>query len=87
VEVGNAEVEGINLTVTRGVDVHGQVAWEEKPPGDMQTVHVILQPLDEGPYSLNSGAFKVEPDGTFVVKNVAEAGTGRGLSRGAWTAF
>ena len=74
VEVGNADVEGINLTVTRGVDVHGQVAWEEKPPGDMQTVHVILQPLDEGPYSLNSGAFKVEPDGTFVVKNVAEAG-------------
>ena len=87
VEVGNTDVEGINLTVTRGVDVHGQVVWEEKPPGDIQSVHVVLQPIDEGPYSSNSGAFKVEPDGTFVIKNVTEAGYRPRVFAGSWDCF
>jgi hypothetical protein len=72
VEVGNADVEGINLTITRGVDVSGHVAWEEKPPGDVQSVHVALQASDRSPYSWNSRVFEAKSDGTFVIKNVAE---------------
>jgi len=87
VEVGNADVEGINLTITRGVDVHGQVAWEEKPPGEAHSIRVALQASDEGPYSWNSSAFEVKPDGTFVIKNVTEAGYRPLVFTGSWDCF
>jgi hypothetical protein len=71
-EVGNADVEGINVTITRGVDVSGRVAWEQKPPSESQGVHVALQISGQGPSSWNSGAFESKPDGTFLIKNVQE---------------
>jgi len=71
-EVGNADVEGVNVTITRGVDVSGRVAWEQKPPSEAQGVHVALQISDEGPFPSNSGAPVAEPDGTFLIKNVPE---------------
>jgi hypothetical protein len=72
VEVGNADVEGINVTITRGVDVTGRVTWEQKPPSEAQGVHVALQVSDQGPSSWNSGASVAKPDGTFLIKNVPE---------------
>jgi protocatechuate 3,4-dioxygenase beta subunit len=72
VEVGNADVEGINVTVMRGVDVAGRVAWEQKPPGEAQGVHVALQVSDPGPFSWNSGASEAKPDGAFLIKNVPQ---------------
>ena len=72
VEVGNADVEGVNATITRGVDVSGRVAWEQKPPSEAQGVHVALQVSDQSPSSWNSGAFEPKPDGTFLIRNVQE---------------
>ena len=69
-DIGDSDVEGANLTIARGVDLSGHLAWEEKPPGEVQHPHVALYPLDEGVY--NSGAREVKPDGSFVIKNVAE---------------
>jgi protocatechuate 3,4-dioxygenase beta subunit len=71
-DVGNSDMEEINLTIMRGVDVSGRLTWEQKPPGEVQGVHVALQTSDQGPFSWNSGAFEVKPDGTFVIKNVPE---------------
>jgi protocatechuate 3,4-dioxygenase beta subunit len=71
-DVGNSDMDGINLTITRGVDVTGRLTWEQKPPSEVQSVHVALQTSDQGPFSWNSGAFEVKPDGTFVIENVPE---------------
>jgi protocatechuate 3,4-dioxygenase beta subunit len=87
VEVGDSDVEGVNLTIKRGVDVPGQVVWEEKPPGEVQSVHVGLRASEEGPYSWNSGAFEVRPDGTFVIKNVMEASYRPLVFTGSWDCF
>jgi len=59
VEVGDADVEGVNLTNPRAVvDVPGHVAWEENPPTEVQSIRVALRATDRGPYSWNSGASK-----------------------------
>jgi protocatechuate 3,4-dioxygenase beta subunit len=71
-EVGDSDVEGANLYITRGVDVPGHLVWGEKPPSDMQTLHVTLRPVTEGTYSPSTGAYEVKPDGSFVIKNVPE---------------
>jgi protocatechuate 3,4-dioxygenase beta subunit len=87
VEVGDADVEGVNLTIARGVDVPGHAAWEEKPPSDVQSVHVALRASDEGPYAWNSGAFEVKPDGAFIIKNVAEGIYKPHVFTGSWECF
>jgi hypothetical protein len=71
-EVGNADVEGINMTFLRGVDVSGRVVWEQKPPSEARGVRVALEVSDPGPFPSNSGAPVAEPDGTFLIKNVPE---------------
>lgn len=70
VDVGNSDMEGVNLTITPGVDVPGHFVWEQKPPGEVQSLRVALRSLDEGTY--NSEPREVKPDGSFVIKNVSE---------------
>jgi protocatechuate 3,4-dioxygenase beta subunit len=86
-DVGNSEVEGANLTITRGVDVPGHLAWKEKPRSEVQSVSVALRALDEGPYSPNSGAYEVKPDGSFVIKNVPEGVYRPHVFTGSWDCF
>jgi hypothetical protein len=87
-EVGNSDVEGVNLTITRGVDVSGRVAWEQKPPSEVQGVHVTLKASDRGPFSWNSGAFEAaKPDGTFLIKNVPEGVYRPYVITGSWDCF
>jgi protocatechuate 3,4-dioxygenase beta subunit len=69
-EVGNSDVEGVSLTITRGVDVPGHLLWEQKPPSEVRSPQVALQALDQG--TDNSGAHEVKADGSFVIKNVSE---------------
>jgi hypothetical protein len=73
VEVGDSDIEGITLTITRGVDVPGHLVWEDKPPSEVQAAHVLLQAYEDTPYNWSSGAVEVKPDGTFLLKNLAEA--------------
>jgi hypothetical protein len=70
-DVGDSDVEGANLTITRGMDLPGHVVWGEKHPSDEQRVHVALRPV-EGTYYSNPGAYEAKPDGSFVIKNVSE---------------
>jgi len=86
-DVGNSDVEGINLTITHGVDVSGHLTWEQKPPSEVQSVHVALQSSDQGPFSQNSGALEVKPDGTFVIKNVPEGIYKPNVFTGSWNCF
>lgn len=84
-EVGDSDVEGVNLTITRGVYVHGHLAWEEKPPSEVQSPEVALQALDESTY--NSGAQDAKADGSFVIKNVSEGVYRPQVFTGSWDCF
>jgi hypothetical protein len=69
-DVGNTDVEGITLTISRGAEIPGHVNWEGSPPGDQQNLHVRLHPLEEDLGGLPDQLVKL--DGTFQFKNVPE---------------
>jgi len=69
-EVGDSDVDGVTITISRGVDITGHVNWEGAPPSDLQRLHVMLHSLNEYPDGLPSQPLK--PDGTFQFKNVPE---------------
>ena len=69
-EVGDSDVDGVTITISRGVDITGHVNWEGAPPSDLQRFHVMLHSLNEYPDGLPSQPLK--PDGTFQFKNVPE---------------
>jgi hypothetical protein len=72
-DVGVSDVEGVNLTITRGAEVPGRIIWEGQPITEVQEVHVTLWTVDDSPYSPNVGAFQAtKADGSFLIKNVPE---------------
>lgn len=85
-EVGYSDVEGANLTITRGEDVAGHVVWEEKPQNEEQSVHVALRPVEGTDYP-NPGAYEVKPDRSFVIKNVSEGVYRPLVFTGSWDCF
>ena len=69
-EVGNADVDGVTITISRGVDISGHLIWEGAAPNEPGNIHVRLQPLGEDQPSFLEPA--VKPDGSFQFKNVPE---------------
>lgn len=69
-DVGNTDVEGITITISRGVDISGHLTWDGSPGGDSQDLIVILQPLEENEIGFRPQM--VKSDGTFQLKNVPE---------------
>jgi hypothetical protein len=71
IEVGNANVEGANLTITPGITVPGRIVWDGKPSLDRDELLVNITPVDSrisfnGPARVtgNSFVFKEVFDGT-----------------------
>lgn len=69
-EVGNSDVDGVTITISRGVDISGRLVWEGTPPNDLGNLHIGLDPLGEVHRFFSRPAIK--PDGTFQFKNVPE---------------
>jgi hypothetical protein len=69
-EVGISDVDGVTITISRGVDVSGRLTWEGTPPNELGNFHVGLEPLGEVQPFFSRPAIK--PDGTFQFKNVPE---------------
>ncbi len=69
-EVGNSDVDGVTITISRGVDIFGRFRWEGAPPNDLGNLHVGLEPVEEIQPFFSRPAIK--PDGTFQFKNVPE---------------
>jgi len=72
IEVGNANVEGVNLTIATGISVPGRIVWEGKPSLDRDELLVTIAPADSrisfnGPARVmgNSFALKDVFDGTY----------------------
>jgi Carboxypeptidase regulatory-like domain len=67
IEVGNANVEGVNLTIAPGISVPGRIVWEGKPSLDRDELLVSITPADSR-VSFNVPARVV--GSSFVLKDV-----------------
>jgi hypothetical protein len=67
IEVGNANVEGVNLTIMPGIAVSGRIVWDGKPSLDRDELLVSISPADSR-ISFNSPARVV--GSSFVLKHV-----------------
>jgi hypothetical protein len=69
-EVGNSDVEGVTITISRGTDIPGRLMWESVPARDPGDLRIRLQALGEE--QLYFAESTVRQDGTFHLKNVPE---------------
>ena len=69
-EVGNSDLDGVTITISRGVDISGRLKLEGAPASDPTGLHVSLQSLGEDQPYISQPT--VRPDGTFQFKNVPE---------------
>jgi hypothetical protein len=68
VEVGGADVDGVDLAFEPGVTVTGHLRWEDKAAAPNVPLVVSLE-QDEQAFSMHPTA-EVQPDGSFELKNV-----------------
>jgi len=68
-EVGNADVNEVNLALSTGVTIQGRLSVEQPPPTDFKIaqLRVQLSSLDTAPVSRNA---PVQEDGTFKLESV-----------------
>jgi len=71
VEVGETDVEGVDLTISRGADLKGRVIVEGQGSVDLSDVDVSL---DLAELDLRMGGMRgeVKADGTFTIPDVSE---------------
>jgi protocatechuate 3,4-dioxygenase beta subunit len=72
VDVGNADVEGVLLTIAPGILINGHVTWDGKPALESDELNVYLRSAVSGSIILNGEGAKVSEDGVFSLKNVWE---------------
>jgi hypothetical protein len=70
-EVGNADIEGLILSILPPIGVSGRIQWDSPSPASIGDVTIFLSSINKTIFAPTSGALK--QDGTFVVKNVPEA--------------
>jgi hypothetical protein len=68
--VGNSNIENIELVVSPGMPVTGRVRVEGDTQVNLGTVMISLQPKEFGPFG-GAGSSMVNPDGTFSIPNVS----------------
>jgi hypothetical protein len=70
IDVGNADVEGIGLTLAPGMPLNGRVTWDGQPTSEQNRLMLSLRGAD-GAYSYGGHAI-VTPPWTFVLTDVYE---------------
>jgi len=68
VEVGGADVDGVNLAFEPGVNITGHLRWEDKAAAPNVPLQVSLE-HDEQVFSMHPTA-EIQSDGSFELKNV-----------------
>lgn len=71
VDVGAADLEGVNVTVNARVDIPGRLQWEGLGQAKASDVSINLQPRQEMMWS-SGGSGNVKADGRFTLKNVGD---------------
>jgi len=74
VDVSNADVDGVSLVLTRGIDIPVRVTLEGKSAGSAADVSIALFPSpDETTITLNGPQSAVaQPDGSFLLKDISD---------------
>jgi hypothetical protein len=70
VDVGNADVEGIAMTVSPGTNVNGRIVWEGQPAVEKEDLTVTPAPTDV-PFGIR-GRSRVGRDNLFTLKGLGE---------------
>jgi Carboxypeptidase regulatory-like domain len=70
VDVGNADVEGIAMTVSPGTNVSGRIVWEGQPAVEKEELTVTPTPVDV-PFGIR-GRTRVGHDNLFTLKGLGE---------------
>lgn len=69
VDVGNANVEGVELTLKPGMEISGVVKAEGDAQLDLSQLNISLRTSGMNPFG-GGGAARVKPDGTFTFRNI-----------------
>jgi protocatechuate 3,4-dioxygenase beta subunit len=72
IDVGNTDLEGVELTITRGVEVHGRLTLEGNARVELAGLQVVLSAPDANPYLSVGASEQVNADGTFTLTEVSE---------------
>lgn len=71
IEVGNADVEGVTLTIAPGTTINGRVNWDGKPSLEGDELSVSLYSPEQ--IMEFGGAARVSPSGAFTLKDISES--------------
>jgi hypothetical protein len=69
-EVGNSDLEGVTITISRGVDVSGRITWDGTASNDFDHLRVDLHSLEKD--SIGIPEQPVKRDGSFRFSGVPE---------------
>jgi hypothetical protein len=70
IDVGNADVEGVTLTIASGMTINGRLIWDGKPSLEGDELSVSPSSSEQG---IEFGdAARVAPNGAFILKNISE---------------
>jgi Carboxypeptidase regulatory-like domain len=70
IDVGNADVEGVTLTIAPGMAISGRAIWDGKPSLEGDELSVSASSREQG---VEFGdAARVAPNGAFTLKNLSE---------------
>jgi hypothetical protein len=70
IDVGNADVEGVTLTIAPGMTINGRVIWDGKPSLESDELSISPSSTEQG-IEFDSPA-KVSPNGAFTLKDISE---------------
>jgi hypothetical protein len=70
VEVGNADVEGLALTIAPGMNINGQIIWDGKPV--LEKDELTVRPVPVGSNLGFQRGTRVSSDSSFTLKDVGE---------------
>ena len=71
VDVGNADIDGIILTIGAAVNVSGRVVWDGAPSLQGTELSVSLKPRDMG-WNFWGGSTRVDAENSFTLKDVSD---------------
>ena len=71
VDVGNTNVENLNVIITPGIPLTGNVRVESDTPQDLTDTRVLLRPRDTGIAMFSMGSGAVRADGAFKVDDIS----------------
>jgi Carboxypeptidase regulatory-like domain len=69
IDVGQVDVEGLNLTISTGQQVAGRLVWDGPPEASSGSFQIFLQSVD---LPMPGGHATPAADGSFVINNIAD---------------